>query len=584
MAGDHEAAKLLQTWLRKAHGVDEGFEKVSAGDATTPDGKLILALGRTRWVADEELEPLDAHGFLIRRKGNVVVLTGGTPQATLWAAVHFLDRFAGVRFYMPGDLFTSVPRQPPGPIGAIDIREEPYVRSCTITGMHNDYHREKPWTARVAADRRRGGSHQHNMFARFDPARYAERNPEIYPILEDKRYLPKRGDRFWQPCLSEPRLVDAAVDSALRYFKENPDAEYVGFSVEDGKQFCECDRCLTDWEQEKRRLIAEGHDPEEAGETALNVIHSTLYWTFLNRTAARLEQQLPEHGIDRAKLIVGLVYSRARHNPGIKLHPNVLAWFVFKWSDGLIDQRLIPQPDGSYRLGRIDDWLSVASHIGHHDWAHGKGILIPRIYTGLVSESFRLFQPHDLIYLHTEGYPNWGLDGPKLYVHSRIWWNPQVDVRAIWRDFCDDMFGPASEPMHNYFSTLEQLWISLNHDTERKLNRWWSQFDTTPEQRATIAHCRALLDKAAALAETPEQEQRIDLFSKSFRLSEYLFALAATEKVTRDEVDEVLQYAETVIRPDPMTVYRNDREGDYAYEQIESAVWTLASRRGLKRP
>lgn len=46
----------------------------------------------------------------------------------------------------------------------------------------------------------------------------------------------------------------------------------------------------------------------------------------------------------------------------------------------------------------------------------------------------------------------------------------------------------------------------------------------------------------------------------------------------------MLQYAETVIKPDPMTIYRNDREGNYAYEQIENAVWALASRRGLKKP
>jgi hypothetical protein len=49
-------------------------------------------------------------------------------------------------------------------------------------------------------------------------------------------------------------------------------------------------------------------------------------------------------------------------------------------------------------------------------------------------------------------------------------------------------------------------------------------------------------------------------------------------------VDEVLEYAEAVIKPDPMTIYRDDKQGDYAYEQIEKAVWTLATRRGLKQP
>jgi hypothetical protein len=211
-------------------------------------------------------------------------------------------------------------------------------------------------------------------------------------------------------------------------------------------------------------------------------------------------------------------------------------------------------------------------------------MLIPRVCTGLVSESFKLFQKHDLIYTHTEGYPNWGLDGPKLYVHSKIWWDPQTDVRAVWRQFCDDMFGPAADPMYDYFMWLESLWISLNKDTERKLNRWWSQFGTNPEQRDVIARCRLMLDQATQLATTDEQKQRIGLFSKTFRLSEQLFALAAKEKVTRPEVDQVLEYAETVIKPDPLTIYRKDREGNYAYEQIENAVWQLAGKRGLRKP
>ena len=95
--------------------------------------------------------------------------------------------------------------------------------------------------------------------------------------------------------------------------------------------------------------------------------------------------------------------------------------------------------------------------------------------------------------------------------------------------------------------------------------------------------CRALLDKAAGRAETHQQKQRIGLFSKTFKLSEYLFRMAAKKKVTQAEVDEVLKYAKTVIMPDPMTVYRQNNPQD-AYDRIEHAVWTLAGQRGLAKP
>ncbi|MCU0980146.1 MAG: hypothetical protein MUF25_13410, partial [Pirellulaceae bacterium] len=46
------------------------------------------------------------------------------------------------------------------------------------------------WWRRNAAVRRRGGTHQHNMFSLFDPVRYAAAHPEIYPLLEGRRHIP----------------------------------------------------------------------------------------------------------------------------------------------------------------------------------------------------------------------------------------------------------------------------------------------------------------------------------------------------------------------------------------------------------
>jgi hypothetical protein len=421
------------------------------------------------------------------------------------------------------------------------------------------------------------------MFALFPPSRYAKAHPDVYPIMDGKRLIPVKTIRHWQPCFSEPKLVDLGVEAAIRYFKSHPDHEYIGFGVMDTNDFCHCARCRMHWEKSMVAAKKQETDARRVKMLCSRMTHGPIYWNYMNKLAARLETELPAAGITDKKLVVSIVYSAARQLPDEKLHPDILTWHVFKWSDGLIDKRLVPQPDGTFELGRMDEWLEVGSHLGHHDWAHGKGILIPRIYTGLMSESFKLFRQHNLIYTHTEGYPNWGLDGPKLYIHGKIHWDPDADVKLIWRQFADDMFGPAADAMHEYFATLEELWISLNNDVERKLNRWATQFNTTPAQRQTILHCRTLLDKAASLAKTDEQKQRIELFSKTFRLSEYFFRMAAKEKVTQSEVDDVLKYAKTVIIPDPMTVYRQSNPQD-AYDRIERAVWTLAGQRGLRKP
>ena len=575
------AARLLQKWLRAAAKTKTGFPIRKDNKLPLRKGTLAIAVGRTGFVNEQELASLDEHTIVMRRKGNVVCVFGGSPQATLWAAVRFLDEFAGVRFYMPDDLFTSTPPNLNVTIAGVNRTITPYVKSCSTSGFHNDYHRETPWRRYNAMNRRRGGSHQHNMFTRFAPSRYAAKYPEIYPIIKGKRFIPKaRKDRHWQPCFSEPRLVDVAVDSAIRYFKQYPDHLYIGFSVEDTHQFCECPRCAKGYKEIEASLVKEQPNPRRRRMFALRKIHSPIYWRFMNSLAKRLETTLPAAGIKGKKLIVGLVYSATRGEIDFKLHPDICTWFVFKWSDGLIDKRLLPDGKGGYKLGGMEAWLSRSSHIGHHDWAHGKGMLIPRINTQLTSKFFRLFKPHDLVFTHTEAYPNWGLDGPKLFIHSRIWWDPDVDVKALWKQFCDDMFGPASPTMYEYFMTLEDLWVSLNSMQERKLNRWYSQFLTRPEHRTTIARCRQRLDKAAVLAETKEQKARIEQFSKSFRLSEKLFGLAA--KPSAEKAEELKAYVADVIAPDPMTAYRLGRGkagAKYLDTQVQRCVKALTNPR-----
>ncbi|MFQ5811559.1 MAG: DUF4838 domain-containing protein, partial [Armatimonadota bacterium] len=473
---------------------------------------------------------------------------------TRYGAVHFLDRFCGVRFYLPGDLFTSVPEGRNVTLRQIDITREPYVKACSTSGYHN-YREEGDWT-RLHGMMRRIDSHQHSFFTRFPPSRYAERYPEIYPIMEGKRHIPERGERHWNPCFSEPRLVDASAESAADFFGERPEAPYVSFSVMDTHEHCERD---LNTETVKTHGKTEGI--------------SRLYWAYMNEVAERLEERFPD------KQVVGIVYAEVRLAPPFELHKNVLPWLVFKMSDIEIDKRF-----DVTRTDRLPAWAKQSSALGHHDWAMGRGYLFPRIYTGYIQETFlrceELGAP--IRYTHAEAYPNWGLDGPKLYLMGQLWWDPHADVEALLRQFCDDMFGPAADPMHGYFTTLEALWIELNNDRERKRFPRAEYFVTDEKQRRTIARCRQLLDQATAVVQTAEQKERVALFSKTFRLSECLFALTAAERVTEEELNEVRSYARENIVPDPRTIYRGEKDGADAMKAVEDALASIAKSKGTR--
>ena len=58
------------------------------------------------------------------------------------------------------------------------VRRDPFVHSGLMTGI-GGIPGDGGWTKRNATDRRLGGTHQHSLFAMFDPARYERTQPSL---------------------------------------------------------------------------------------------------------------------------------------------------------------------------------------------------------------------------------------------------------------------------------------------------------------------------------------------------------------------------------------------------------------------
>lgn len=552
-----EAAETLSKFLRRACGTSRGFEVVREGELEHVEGKALLALGPTSWADEEESRDLWQDGFVIRRKANVIVIQGGKARGAFNGAMAFLDRFCGVRFYMPGDLWTSLPAERTITIpGEIHLREEPYVRATSMTGGGSTPG-QAAWIRRNNGYSRTGlaGTHQHNMWNAFPPEKYARKYPEIYPVLKGKRVIPgDPKDQNWNPCFSEPRLLDAAEETAKEYYRQNPNHLWYSFGCQDSHARCECPRC-----QEAARPFLE-KDPKEGAARA----QSELYWKFMNALAERLEKSLP------GKRIEGLAYGVTRFPPSFKLHPGIVVFTNLHIAELEADGFLKPGEDGEILLDR---WLNVVSAYGNHDWYQGNGFLLPRIYSRYWSQFLRhLKSKVPVVYQHAEMYWNWGLDGPKAWILTRLWWNPEADPEALLRQLCADLFGPAQEPMVRYFTVWEELWRLMDNvdGPERKLFKWSNQFVTTPRHREMLKECRATLERAGALAQTDEQKTRVEVFATTFRVAEQLCEWAAAEKVSRAKLEEFRAFVRERIMPDPTLFKESGDDGIVA--QVEAAL------------
>ena len=552
---DGKTARMIQKFLRKIHNTSKGFNITSANKLSTTlkRNQVVIAIGNTRWLLEKDLEKVKSHGFIIKRKGNIIVICGKTPESTLWGGVEFLNKYCDVRFYMPTELFTHVPKNKKITIKGIDIVSNPYIKRSSSTGYYN-LKAERSWLELNALERR-DGTHQHSFFRLLPVAKFADKYPHIYPIINRKRVFPKNQHSRWQPCFSEPTLVDASEEAAKQYFKEKPEATYIAFSVMDNHYFCQCDRCLKLLDEhgkaktktKKRNTATPTNDPTG---------YSWIYWKYMNEIAKRLEKEFPN------KRIVGISYAQVRCPPPFKLHKNIVVYQVWKHSDNFIDKRFVldvPKENAPPNTIKMREWGNAASHAGHHDWAHGDGFLIPRFYPTIVKKSFDNMEKigFPIEYTHMEAYPSWGVYGPFYYIVGRIWWDPaSVDVAKMLKRFCDDMFGKSADDMFNFFRTEEDLWNALNNTIERKLNRYRNQFITNEKQRKLIKKCRSYLDSATANAREENVRKRVKLFSKTFKLSEMI--IAAVAKGTPDQAasDAIIAYADKVIIPDPMTIFR----------------------------
>lgn len=563
-----QAAGLLQYWLRKATASKTGFAIVNTAPAAGDAESVAIVLNDPAVVAIEAVRALPEDGFQLSRNGRQLSIAGSTPQGAYYGAIEFLSRVAGVRFYMPTELFTSLPENPRITVDQLNVVSKPWATSVFFSGINRDEAPAAAWAQINGAWRRKGGTHQHNMFEIFPPAKFAERYPEIYPTINGKRYIPATaGDQGWQPNLLEPRAVDAAVETITEFFQKTPNARYVAVSIQDGHRFDDGEQMSAVVERFRATGVKDHKDRA----------FSSVYWAFVSRLAERIKQVAP------GKLLCCLAYGPTRFPPDSPLPDNVLVFTNFHIgqlpTDGYMDEASASGEPG------INRWLEVAKNYGNHDWYQGSGYYVPRSYSGYWSRFVsRLRERGVQPFIHVECYPNWGLDGPKYWVLTRLLWDPSSDPEKLMSQLCADLFGPAAGPMNRYFSIQEKLWHQINtvDGPERKLSSWGTQFRSTPASQDLLRQAREALKEAQGLLVTEPQKQRYQLFADCFRVSDSLFEFASSKTIDPVRREEALTFATDLTKRQRLAAHHEHT----VPLAIKTVTWDVmrAARVNLKLP
>jgi|GEM_PF-2781382 len=463
---DEVVADTLEEYVLRATGRTAQGSLSGAG----PDVHFLLETRSPIWheiVPANDIALTDLDSFEIRitdTPQNQVHIIGTTSQAVGIGVMYFLENFLGIRWLMPGEMGIELSAQTSFTLATPPLRVYPWFSSRMWTGyLYSDLAEKLAYT--IPVSQRPGsvihkqrlffhgydyfktaGIHQlasasHNMFQLFknvnveDPnwSYYAPYLPatidasdqidpnnlvnQIYPKLEvpdaqgNVYHRPTSStDYTWHPCYMSPIVREITIAQGADKFDGN--LFMLSLGINDGKRDrCYCDACVA-------------------------IGWPDAYYDYVNHVADELDAlgYFPPH------MIGVLGYGDVATPPAnLQLHPMVL---VNAASGG---------------NNRFETWEGKVQNLSTYERIFGMGFLVPNFPWEVMEENFKVYKERNINMWHSENHSMWAFDAPKIYILSRMMWDPELDMNATYDTFCQAAFGPASTAMKDFYDLLASL-------------------------------------------------------------------------------------------------------------------------------
>ncbi len=499
----------------------------------TPTGKVPALLFGT---VNPDIP--DRDGFIIRTEGENVIIAGrddpkGKPETissglspehgTVNAAFEFLERFAGIRFYFPGDIGTVAPKRTEWTLPAIDIYERP-------DWMHRDFYNDvynglgRAVTPEEFVYLRRSTMlipSCHGLAFLGFPARFEKTHPEYFALKDDgSRYtggLKGKSSYYGYLCHSSG-INDEIAKDAIAFLSGKPASSrgivlngksywshsrypagvpYFDIMPNDSFYRCRCAECQKHFSQ----------GPQAT---------SNFIWSVFADIANQVKASGVKGGVST------MAYEDYRLVPDVKIPENIEVKLALRgpWNEHnpaalAKDMKFL---DGWYRkLGRkVRLWTYPSKY----------AIDLPGIpYTApraCASFCKRVAKQSG------GGFFEAGSDRPahnylNFYVISRIAWNNGTDVESLLKEYYRLMFGAAAPEMEEFDRAVEKHWMRIVSNSVEtsagpvtvlpQTSVVWNEIYSEKE----MARLEGLFRKAlAAVRNDPESLKRVQFMKQEF--------------------------------------------------------------------
>lgn len=391
---------------------------------------------------------LGEDGFRLIPEEKAIRIRGGK-RGIIYGAYELLEML-GFRFFTP-----ECEKVPAVPEVVLELEKEIVQKPVLEYREHN--YTDLRRSPRFAVKSRVNGAHHtipeklggflsyawfvHTFERMVPPAKYGAEHPEFYAMLADGS-RPQTPERF-QLCLTNPDLLEVAVESVRQALKENPRARIISISQNDWFGNCQCEKCLA----------ADREEGSPAG-TLLR---------FVNAIAERLEPEFPEVVFDTLAYNYTRPASkltRPRHNVCVRLC-SIEACFAHSFETCDDERRWVSRPDGSRGsfIGDLEAWGKVSERVYIWDYttcfAHYP---TPHPNWHVLQPNMKAFIRNNVrgVFEQANGAQGGGVDMNELrvYLITKLLWDADTDVQRHIEEFTDYYYGAAGVYIREYIETL----------------------------------------------------------------------------------------------------------------------------------
>lgn len=408
------------------------------------------------------------------------------------AVTAFLEEFASVRFLMPGDVGTDIPR-----IKKLAVPDGFFRKESPRTNMAaawQVFHQGMPTLLYASANNICGtGSYQlyggHTYGEAFPVKKYGKTHPEYYALRAGKRQL-----KTFDPalCISNPEVADLLVKFLVSTLDETG-LDVIELGQNDGNGFCECERC---------------------SEYGKGLGFSEQFWRFHRDVAERVYRERP----DKKVMITSYGPTCTLPKTFKEFPPNVMIELM-KYSHDQFDAW------GKYKVPG-----GFAAYVYEWGWYRTPGFTPKWSATGS-ADLARRFAAHDVKGIwYCADCTCSGLAGPASYVFQRLLEHPEDDTNRLFDEFCTRFYGDAVKPMRSFHQLLDErleMFVAMCERSARVPSRPRNPVDLfvalyPPD---VLARLEFYLTSGEKLAGGEKQKSRFALVRREF---DYMKNLALT--------------------------------------------------------